>query len=1011
MTETAEQVREPSALPDGEVTYVFTDIEGSTRMWESNPEAMADALRSHDQVVAATVAEQGGTIVRSRGEGDSFFAVFVRPVAAVAAVAEMQRRLADQEWPEGVSISVRVALNHGTADLRAGNYYGQAVNRCARLRGVAHGGQVLLSQTVVALVEAELPAGTGLRDLGLHRLRDLAGRERVYQLDIDGLPNNFPLLRSLDSLPHNLPTQLTSFVGREAEIGELRQRLGSSRLLSLIGAGGCGKTRLGMQLAAEVADAHDGGVWMVELAPLTDPRSVPLAVANVLGVRELPGVDLEETMAAWLASRDLLLFLDNCEHLVAQTAALVEGLLARCPRLRVLVTSREPLGIHGEHTWRVPSLSIPRVSEGSESSLATSDAVRLFCERAATAGAPVPAEPAELAVVAEICRRLDGIPLAIELAAARTGVLSPRQVAQRLDDRFRLLRNGSRSVLPRQQTLEATVDWSYELLTEDERSLLRRLSVFPGGWTIEAAEAVCAGEGLEAGAILDLLSQLVSKSLVVVDPGPLESRYRMLETIRQYSAVLLRADPAGLLAHRNHQEWYQALAADCERRLAAGQGEAWDLLEAEYDNLRGALEWSLLHPGSAEEALTLAASLGEFWDLRCALAEGRRWLELTLSRAPAAPDSLRARALNALGMLVSHQGDYRTAQRHFEEALSLARRGGDQRVVATTLGNYGWMQWSEGRADEARRHLSEGLDLARELSDPMLVARSLYLFSHVEATEGVPNADALARESLALARRLGEPSIEGRSLYFLGVTAIYRGRFDEGRRHMEESIAIARRVGDRWQLPWSLSFLAFADLLTGQLNEAVDSFEEALGIARESGNNWCVARCLGGLAWCRVLTADPVEALTLAQQSLGLSHQIGARIDTALAASFMADFARAGGRREEAEDLHREALRDNQSMRNAWGVAQSLERLARLALDRADSASAAWLYGAAGEIRRRHDCPVPPLSRHDVAEGVARVEGELGVACAEWRAGVAATAAQGVQVDVPEAPRSVESAG
>ena len=1004
-----------SALPAGDVTYLFTDIEGSTRLWEIGPEEMSRALVRHDEIVSQTVAEHGGVVVRSRGEGDSFFAVFTSPVSAVTAAAAMQRRLADEDWPDSTPIAVRAALHHGAADLRAGSYYGQAVNRCARLRGLAHGGQVLLSESMVALVEAELPPESGIRDLGLHRLRDLSRREHVYQLDLDGLPQSFGPLLSLDALPHNLPTQLTSFVGREEEIVKLSEELAASRLLTLTGSGGCGKTRLGMQLAAEVAEAYADGVWMVELAPITDPKLVVVAAANVLGIREEPGRELLSTLVEWLRERRLLLLLDNCEHLVAATAAFVDTALSRCAHLRVLATSREPLGVGGEVTWRVPSLSMPSKGAVAPGAGEASDAMRLFVERAASAGGVVGEGPEELAVIAEICRRLDGIPLAIELAAARTRLLSPAQIGDRLDDRFRLLRGGARSALPRQQTLEATVDWSYELLDEDERTLLRRLSVFSGGWTLEAAESVCAGEALESAVILDLLSQLVSKSLVVVDRDVGATRYRLLETIRQYAARLLLNDAAEALTHDPHQQWFQLLAEECGRNLAAGQGASWMLLDVEYDNLRTALEWNLIRPDGAESALRLAAALGEFWDLRCALAEGRRWLELALQKAPAASPALRARGLDALGLLTAHHGEYRRAEGYFEEALELARRAGDQQVVAGTLGDFGWMLWSEGQVADARRHFEEGVALARGLKDEWLLARALYLLSHVEATEGSPRADAVAEESLALARKLGEPSLEGRSLYFLGVIAMYRGHFDAGQARMEESVAIARRVGDRWQLPWSLSFLGVIQLLGGKIDRAVPHFEEGLAIARESGNNWCVARCLGGLAWCRVLTGDAATALSLAQQSLGLSRQIGARIDTALAVSFMGDYARARGDLGEAERLHAEALADNQAMRNAWGLSQGLERLARLALDRDDPGRAAWLYGAASAIRERHDCPVPPVAEQDVAEGIAAVRSAGPAATDGWRRGLAEVERAGLGLSVPPgrggAVPSVESAG
>jgi class 3 adenylate cyclase len=446
--------------PTGTVTFLFTDVEGSTRHWEEHPAAMRAALARHDALIEAEVAGHEGTVVRPRGEGDSRFAVFARASDAVAAAAALQRALSAEPWPPEAVLRVRMALHTGEADLREGDYYGSAVNRCARLRAIAHGGQTLLSAATAALVWDSVPSGASLRDLGEHRLADLQRPEHVFQLDAGALPAEFPPVRSLEASPNNLPVQLTSFIGREEEIAEVtrlvRAAPSGARLLTLTGAGGAGKTRLAVQVAAGVVEDAPDGVWYVELAPLADPALLPQAVASTCGVRETPGRSLLASLCEVWQPRHVLLILDNCEHLLDACAALADTLLRHCPHLSILATSREPLGIGGETTWRVPSLAPPPQGAQPREALTRYAAVQLFVERAVAVRPDFAVTEANAPVLAQICARLDGIPLAIELAAARMRGLAVEQVAARLDQRFRLLTGGSRTALPRQQTLRGT---------------------------------------------------------------------------------------------------------------------------------------------------------------------------------------------------------------------------------------------------------------------------------------------------------------------------------------------------------------------------------------------------------------------------------------------------------------------------------------------------------------------------------------------------------------------------
>jgi predicted ATPase/class 3 adenylate cyclase len=528
------------SLPSGTVTFLFTDIEGSTRLWERHPEAMRTALARHDALLRQAIESRGGHVFKT--VGDAFCAVFSSAPDAARASLDAQRALHAADWDAVGAVRVRMALHTGEADERGGDYFGPALNRVARLLAIGHGGQVLVSSAAEAAIHGALSAEASLRDWGSHRLKDLQEPEHVYQLCAPDLPaEEFPPLRSLQAFANNLPVQATSFIGRERDIAEIQRLLSSARLLTLNGAGGVGKTRLALQAAADLLETYGDGVWLVELAPLADPDLVPQTVAFALGVREEPGRPFTQTLADYLRNKKLLLLLDNCEHLVDACARLADTLLRSCPDLQILATSREALGVPGERTYRLPSLGLPDPARLPPMDvLAQFESVRLFRERAQLHQPAFAVTAANAPALAQVCHRLDGIPLAIELAAARVRSLPVEQIAARLDDRFRLLTGGSRTALPRQQTLRALMDWSYGLLTDGEKTLLRRVSVFSGGWTLEAAETVCAGDGVDDWEILDLLTRLVDKSLIVYEERDGEARYRLLETVRQYAQERLQ---------------------------------------------------------------------------------------------------------------------------------------------------------------------------------------------------------------------------------------------------------------------------------------------------------------------------------------------------------------------------------------------------------------------------------------------------------------------------------------
>jgi predicted ATPase/DNA-binding CsgD family transcriptional regulator len=637
-------------------------------------------------------------------------------------------------------------------------------------------------------------------------------------------PTSSPPSPPADSPPHNLPLAVTSFIGRQHELTETARLLGTTRLLTLTGSGGVGKTRLALEAARAALGDYPDGAWLVELAALTDPALVPLAVARALGMPEQPRRPLMATLAAWLGSKRLLLVLDNCEHLLDACAALAEALLRACPHLRVLVTSREALRVGGEVLWRVPSLAVPNprcmpvVAE-----LGRVAAVRLFVERARAARPDFALRADDVAAVVQICRRLDGLPLAIELAAARAPLLSVGQIAARLGDSLALLTGGGRAAPARQRALRATLDWSHALLTEPERILFRRLAVFAGGWTVEAAEAVGAGAGVERGAVLDLLARLVDQSLVQADPAGAEARCRLLEPVRQYARERLRAaDDEERAARDRHRDWCLGLAEAAEPDLDGSAPRAWlDRLEAEHDNLRAALGWTV-ERAEAPAALRLGRALVPFWLQRGHLAEGRRWLAAIAEvSAPLGRTAERARLLHAAGLAAAEQGEYAEARRLYEEALAAARAAGDRGAAAHALLGLGHALGDQGEAAAARACFEAGLAALRALGDRPGVAGALDDLGVVLTDQGdYAAARPALEESLALGRELGLPGLGTGPLLTLGYLALQQGDLGEAHAQMAAALTACRELGKAQGMVNCVEGLAAVAAARGQLARA-----------------------------------------------------------------------------------------------------------------------------------------------------------------------------------------------
>jgi predicted ATPase/class 3 adenylate cyclase len=754
-------------LPSGTVTLLFTDIEGSTQLLHELGDRYADALADHRRLLRECFLERDGREVDT--QGDAFFVAFSRASDAVAAAAAAQRRLAGHRWPAGVQLRVRMGIHTGEPTLTAEGYVGVDLHRGARICAAGHGGQVLLSQTTRQLLGEHEPDAVSVRDLGEHRLKDLTQPQRLYQLVIAGLPAEFAPLKTLENRPTNLPSQPTPLLGRERELEAIGGLLGraATRLVTLTGPGGIGKTRLALQTAADALDDFPNGSFFVALAATSDPGLVMPTLAQTLGVREGPGRTIDEALGDYLGDKRRLLLLDNFEQVV-EAAPEVSRLLAACAGVKLLVTSREPLHLPGEQEYPVPPLSVPdqqTLHRPDPGLLSQYEAVALFVERAQAVRPGFQITNDSARAVAEICIRLDGLPLAIELAAARVKLLPPKAILARLDQRLKLLTGAARGRPARQQTLRSAIDWSYELLHEPERELFARLAVFVDGCTLEAAEAICDPDGELGVDVLDTMASLLDKSLIRQQESRVgEPRFLMLATIREYALERLDADHDREAIRERHSQHFGQLAEDAEEGLRGPGQQAWlERLEDEYANLRAALTW-LLEQQQTEQALQLVAGVWVFWMIRGYLREGQRWSEEVLARADRSPPLLRARVMTILGEFYRFQGDFERSIRVKQEALLVLRRT-DQRRTAATLHDLGEIAQAQGQYEHALGLHEESLALRRQLGDKRGIAHALSGLADLAVRTGdLPRATALYEEVLKTAREVQDASLAGYAL-------------------------------------------------------------------------------------------------------------------------------------------------------------------------------------------------------------------------------------------------------
>jgi len=937
-------------LPTGTVTFLFTDIEGSTRLWDEQPEFMELALARHDALLRAVIEQHEGHVFKTIG--DAFCAAFPTASGALRAALVAQQALLSESWPESVVLSVRMALHTGAVEARDNDFFGRPLNRVARLLAAAHGGQVLLSLPTEELTRDMLPAFTSLKALGEHRLRDLSRVESVFQLVHPDLPSNFPRLKSLDHLPNNLPLQLTSFIGREKEIIEVKQLGEKTRLLTLTGSGGCGKTRLALQVAADVLEQFADGVWLVELASLTDPGLVTQTVAQALGVKELVGQDILQTLISNLYSKRLLIVIDNCEHVLDACAQLSDSLLRTCLNVKILTSSREGLGIAGELTYRVPALSLPgRMQTISVERLSRYEAVQLFIERALFHLPAFAVTHQNAPALASVCYRLDGIPLAIELAAAKVRSLTLEEINTRLANCFRLLTGGSRTALPRQQTLRALIDWSYNLLSPQEKVLLLRLSVFAGGWTLLAAEQVCAGERIEDGEIFDLLTGLVDKSLVIAETSGEATRYRLLETVRQYTRDRLVEEDRVITVRSRHRDYFLTLA----------EGNCSDtILEEEHDNLRQALTFCEEEADGGKAGLRLGAALTHFWKGCGRLTEGREHLTAMLSHPGAQePIKVRADVLYRAGNFAYFHGDCSSAHPLYEESRAIYQKLGHPNDVAWCLRMLGMVVYTQG--DYALAH--------------SLLEQSLTLFREEKDRSGI--ADCL--NSLAL-------------------VAKNRGDYALARSLQEEGLTIQRDFRDKFGIADGLNNLGLLVYSQGDYVLARAMHEEALALRRELGNKRGIAASLSNLGIVAATQGDYAVARSMQEESITIYREVEDRLGMTYPLHYLGEVAKEQGDYAYARNLQAESLRIRWELGYRRGTIYCLEAFASLAFKEENQARAVRLWGASAALREALGSLLLPDERENLERELAAVRKTLdeSIYAARWEEGRAMTWEQAI---------------
>src|SRR5579872_3086145 len=855
------RLREDS-LPSGLVAFLFTDIEGSTQRWDKHRDAMDAAVKLHDTIVRGAI--EGGTGYVFKTAGDAFCAAFSSARDAVTAAIEIQRELAGADFAAVDGIRVRIGLHVGQASERDGDYFGPAVNRTARLMSIGHGGQVLVSGAMRESAEISLPSGVWLTDLGQRRLKDLTEPEHVWQLDIAGLAADFPPLSSLDARPNNLPVQLTRLIGREQDVDEIKALITKHRLVTLLGSGGVGKTRLALQVAADLIDRYPDGVWFADLAPISDPELVASVVAQALGMSQAQDRRVDEAVVERLKRKNLILVLDNCEHLVEAAARLSAAIVRGCAGVSILTTSRQALGIDGEVVHRLPSLAVPaNFGEMRAGEAHQYGAIALFVERASAADSRFSLTDDTAPVVADICRRLDGIPLAIELAAARVKVLTIPNLAKRLDDRFKLLTGGNRTALPRQKTLMALIDWSYDLLTESEQTLLARVAIFAGGFGLDAAATICADGTVDEVEILDLLSSLTDKSLIVADTLGEEERYRLLESTRAYSLAKLNALGERERLAASHAAYFKRLAEFADQtHLRVPSPLPLALLEVERDNFRAALEWSITDEHDVPLGAAIAGSLERLWTTGGLMAEGRYWIGRAQARLDESSNPKEAARLwLALAGIVHAKPKYECAMR----ALALYETFAEPRRAAWSQFYAAFALHQMGRIEEAERECEHALLASRDCGNTRCVAACLNLQGLFYRSPGHESAEArkVFAQALEIFKSLEDDAGSAVVLGNIAELDFFEGNLDSATAMAEEARDVTLGTHNMFYLAISNTNLAAYNIASGDYDAALRAAREGLKCALQEQHALGIAIVLQHFAQLAAIRGDAREGARL----------------------------------------------------------------------------------------------------------------------------------------------------
>ncbi len=912
-------------LPSGEITFLFTDIEGSTKLSQLFPDTLQESLKRHNELLQKAIDSNNGYTFEITG--DAFSCVFEKADDAVKAALDAQLSLAGEKW-ENAEIKIRIGIHTGKAEWNGERYMGyMTLARTERVMSCGYGEQIIISGSAYDLCKLnfiESKRSVLFRDLGERRLKDVIQPIRLYQVISPGLREEFPSLKTLDARPNNFPVQLTSFIGREKELEEIKSGLMNSRLLTLIGTGGSGKTRLAMQAGADLIDEYSNGVIIVELAAVSDRSLVAQTMLNSIGSKEIPGKNIEESLTEYLKDKELLIILDNCEHLISECAKLSELILSKCPEIKILSTSRESLNCSGEKILRTPSLTLPDINKkNNPEQLMQFEAIRLFTERALSVNPDFRVNNENTFYLVQICCRLDGIPLAIELAAVRRKLLTLNKIYERLNNRFKLLTGGNRTSLQRQQTLKAMIDWSYDLLSENEKTLWGRLSVFSGGWTLEAAEEICSDDKIQKHDILDLLSSLTEKSVIIYDSE--KDRYRILETIKQYGEEKLMEINERERFFLNHLKYYKDFAIDSGPKVELSEAEKWlEILENEHSNFQTAIQYSA-KSGNSETGGHIAFALGRFWLIRGHYATGKLLIENILDNADGISLKLKSWLICSQGNLTILQGEFEEARSFLNKSLSLSRENDDKVVMAFSQIGLGSISFFQGDNQKAYEYYSESLINNRSADDRRGIAMSLNNLGMVSVIRNeIEKAKAYFEESLSIYREIGYKTQTANPLHNLGLIADNQGDYETAEKYYGESLLINKEKGDRRGMANTILNLGLVAYNRNNLENAKNLFEQCGELYEQLGDKLGKAFYKYGLGIVYDSYGNFEEGMKYLEESLAIRTEIGDITGMVNSLNRLGLLSLKSDKRDQSKEFLKQSILENEKAGDEWSSAVSV---------------------------------------------------------------------------------------